>query len=356
MDQQLLEIFLTILMIGAPWALAFSLFMIPNVRTRFFGHPRQRAKPWGGFEVLAIFLLTQIVWTLLVSQILAESNLLDHFYGAGFSEAHRQSGHGENAGLPSFRFSLWATILAFPLNIATVLGIPTLARNARPYQLGLTSHGWSRNLAGGVLFFVAITPMVYAVNIAAEKMVEQVSQDGPGRHPFDEITKQADSKVDWVLVGFAVLIVAPIYEELFFRGLLQGWLSKRSWGGLGAFLLALVLSILFRESKLRAALMAREWQDLALQLCPMGFVLATGPTLLLIRKLKKPEAAGAIYGSGLLFAIAHTSVWPSPIPLLLLGLGLGWLAHRSQSLVSSIVVHSLFNGIGFLGMILRQTS
>jgi len=60
----------------------------------------------------------------------------------------------------------------------------------------------------------------------------------------------------------------------------------------------------------------------------------------------------AFYGNGLLFAALHSSVWPSPIPLFLLGFGLAWLAHRTQSLVAPIVAHALFNGVACLDMFL----
>ena len=41
---------------------------------------------------------------------------------------------------------------------------------------------------------------------------------------------------------------------------------------------------------------------------------------------------------------ATTSVWPSPVPLLLLALGLGYLAYRAQSLAAPMLIHALFNG------------
>ena len=60
----------------------------------------------------------------------------------------------------------------------------------------------------------------------------------------------------------------------------------------------------------------------------------------------------ALYGNGLLFAALHGSIWPTPIPLFLLGVGLAWLAYRTQSLVGPLVAHALFNGVAALDMIL----
>ncbi len=56
----------------------------------------------------------------------------------------------------------------------------------------------------------------------------------------------------------------------------------------------------------------------------------------------------SIYGSAMLWSMAHMAVWPSPIPLFLLGLGLGWLAYRTQSLIGCIVGHALFNTVACL--------
>ena len=44
-----------------------------------------------------------------------------------------------------------------------------------------------------------------------------------------------------------------------------------------------------------------------------------------------PKAAQALYGTSLLFACAHATVWPSPIPLFVLALILGYLALRHYS-------------------------
>ena len=95
----------------------------------------------------------------------------------------------------------------------------------------------------------------------------------------------------WALVGYCTLVAAPFVEEMVFRGLLQTWLCRRvgAWGG--------------------------------------------------------------IVGSGLLFALAHARIWPDPLPLAVLGIGLGIVYQRTRSLWAPVALHSSFNAtmlmIGF---------
>ena len=40
-----------------------------------------------------------------------------------------------------------------------------------------------------------------------------------------------------------------------------------------------------------------------------------------------------VYVSAAFFALVHSAVWPTPIPLFFLGLGLGWLAVRTRGIL-----------------------
>src|SRR5262249_49370987 len=68
------------------------------------------------------------------------------------------------------------------------------------------------------------------------------------------------------------------------------------------------------------------------------------------------NVAAGILASSLLFAINHASVWPTPIALFPLGLLLGYLAQRTQSLAASMVVHSLFNAVALIGLMLKPSN
>ncbi len=55
------------------------------------------------------------------------------------------------------------------------------------------------------------------------------------------------------------------------------------------------------------------------------------------------DARLAVFGSAMLFGLEHG--WPNSVPLLLYGLGAGWLAYRTQSVIGTIVCHALFNSV-----------
>ena len=66
---------------------------------------------------------------------------------------------------------------------------------------------------------------------------------------------------------------------------------------------------------------------------------------------------GIIWGiiiSAFIFALAHLSVGEMP-PLFILGLGLGITRIASGSLLSSVIMHSLWNGFTFLNLLLLRT-
>ena len=62
------------------------------------------------------------------------------------------------------------------------------------------------------------------------------------------------------------------------------------------------------------------------------------------------NATLAIYGTAMLFAIVHSPNWPAPLALFPMGLALGWLSRRTQSLVGPIAFHAMFNLTSFIAL------
>jgi membrane protease YdiL (CAAX protease family) len=83
-------------------------------------------------------------------------------------------------------------------------------------------------------------------------------------------------------------------------------------------------------------------------------MLALVPIYLLVWWRGRTPVALAIFATAALFASVHASVWPTPIPLFILALGLGALAHRTRSLVGPIVLHGLFNGVSCVQLLVEM--
>jgi membrane protease YdiL (CAAX protease family) len=135
----------------------------------------------------------------------------------------------------------------------------------------------------------------------------------------------------------AVLMVLPVVA-------LSGWLIEHFWpeaGGSNPLLdlvltnpdpralacfafTATVLAPVFEETLFRGVLLP----SLARRLGPMPAVLA----------------------SAAVFALAHLSI-TELVPLLVLGVGLGWLRWRTGRLAASVLMHSLWNGLTFINLL-----
>jgi membrane protease YdiL (CAAX protease family) len=318
---------------------------------RRHGHsplPRSLPAPWSGLELIVIFLLVQILWPSLANELLMKSGLLTWLYGPdpqGDSTAVLQE-------IDKARSLVWTTVLAFPFQVATMICLPFLASATKPAQLGLTSDRAASNIFSAWLIWLVLAPLVYAVHIAVNWVYLNWWRMPLEPHPLMNLPR-----TDWFLMVLSATITAPILEELLFRGLMQRWFASRSRGGDAAMLAAFAFALLGQQQKLVDAWRGGATQTLLRELHPVVFVLLVLPGYFLVPRLARrwvPSAndARAIYGTSLLFAIFHISIWPTPIPLFLLGLGLGFLAYRTQSLLASILVHSLFNGIACVAMLL----
>jgi membrane protease YdiL (CAAX protease family) len=370
------------------WALALGR------PVRLLPLPRLRPGAWSGREVALIIVFME----------LSSAVTLGFLEGIGFF----QTFYGNKP--TTVQKGLWSAMLAFPITLAvTVLVLFSISRT-RPRHLGLTTARLFQNVLLGCLTWFPLT-------LATLGLFELIRRWIPSNeHPLEKLLKNQPMFVEVVLVAGVVLLVAPVLEELIFRGILLGWLRRGSL--LGHILLAcstvLVGSIPFFDS-----LQETREKPMAANVAPLIFtvVLVAGYSWIVLqvwrqrlawlssqakwiasprqfeglpdfaesikeerrplrvaetagqlstampatlttpahddrRKTRRVNALAAIYGSAMLFAVFHSSAWPTPIPLFFLGLGLGWLAYRTQSLVSCITVHFLFNTVAFLTLAL----
>ena len=142
----------------------------------------------------------------------------------------------------------------------------------------------------GLKGFLMIIPFVLLVSLIMNLLVDNQN----GSNPLLEIVLNNNNYFSFILLFLTTTFLAPLFEEVIFRGVL--------------------LPILSRE---------------------FGIIL--GITI-----------------SAFIFALAHLSI-SEMIPLFTLGIGLGITRSISGRLSSSVIMHSLWNGMTFLNLFLLRT-
>jgi len=109
-----------------------------------------------------------------------------------------------------------------------LLGVPWLATrtkgNGLVADLGLRARWadlWRGGLVGAVLQ-LAVLPILYAPLL---DLLDKSSKDLEG--PARDLTDRADGALGVILLVLIVGVAAPVIEEVFYRGLVQGALLKR---------------------------------------------------------------------------------------------------------------------------------
>ncbi len=143
------------------------------------------------------------------------------------------------------------------------------------------SLGWA------VSRMVMILPVVALVGW----LVQQLVGNGGGSNPLLDLVLTSHSRLALACFAFTALVLAPLFEETLFRGVLLPVLAQ-NWG--------------------------RGW----------GLLL-----------------------SALSFGIAHLSLAELPA-LVTLGLGLGWLRLRSGRLGACVLMHGLWNALTFVNLLM----
>ncbi len=285
--------------------------------------------PWTGFEVTLAFLAGAFVMPSLVAALLAALRLPD--------------APGDEL-TPTLR-ALWASLLALPL---TLLALWLAARNLYPRRPSLAGRG---SVANGmwlaVLAWLALAPAVLLLHAGVNAVALQFDVP-PEQHPLTKLGGR--SALDGGLLVVQACVCAPLWEELFFRGILLSWCAGRTKvPGLGVSpATALRPWFVMAAAAVFAALAGNGRSG------PLVFaaVLAVGLAVLWRSKRTGARRARAVYATAALFALGHPT-WPTPIPLFALGLGLGYLAVRTNGVLVPAIVHGLFNAVS-VAFVLRS--
>lgn len=180
---------------------------------------------------------------------------------------------------------LYLLVMAVPLLILVTM----LRGRGSPPAGGWLQWHW-RPLNGALAR--ALTTLLMALPAVALSgwLIERLWPDAGGSNPLLDLVLTSADPLALVCFGLTATVLAPLFEEILFRGTLLPVLAQR-WGGVVAVLV-----------------------------------------------------------SAAVFALAHLSL-SEGLPLFLLGIGLGWLRWRSGRLAPSVLMHALWNGLTLLNLL-----
>ena len=142
----------------------------------------------------------------------------------------------------------------------------------------------------GIKGWLTIVPFVLLISLIMNSLIDNQN----GSNPLLEIVLNNNNYLSFILLFITTTLLAPLFEEIIFRGILLPTLAR-----------------------------------------DFGIILG-------------------IIVSAFIFALAHLSLGEMP-PLFVLGIGLGVTRIASGSLLSSVIMHSFWNGLTFLNLFLLRT-
>lgn len=227
---------------------------------------------------------------------------------------------------------LWSTIIALP---TLILLIGLIYSKESAGQAGPKTVSSVAAISYGLRVWLAFSPLIYLVYVIAISV--SVSVGIPyDEHPIALVASRA-GVLDKVILVFAVAIAVPCLEELLFRRVVIGWLMNAEASTVFIWVVGIGLGWLIVNEEARSALIVFIVLALLLQ-----FVAITMTPAKVRREMM------VIGASGFLFAVVHAGVWPTPLPLLVLGVALGWLYLRTGSVLACTITHGLFNLVSLI--------
>ncbi|MGN6547620.1 MAG: lysostaphin resistance A-like protein [Aureliella sp.] len=268
-------------------------------------------------------------------------------------------------------FPLWAMAMLSLNYIAVMLltlGWLYLRYGVSMTHVGFTIHKFRKHIAIGVGAALLSLPWVYLVmGLVSAGLKEEYD------HPLlDRMTEEGTLSA-FLLGVFCAVIAAPLTEEFLFRVMLQGWLQsipfsrKHLWWFIGASQ---------RERQKIDAVEAFVLDEHAPHDAPRSIPAETAespsnpysppvPLATVVSGDVTPDSVSAadaspplavappvwpVFVSGTLFGLAHLGYGLSFVPLILLGIILGFLYRATHSIWPSVVVHFILNFISIISL------
>jgi membrane protease YdiL (CAAX protease family) len=267
------------------------------------------------------------------------------------------------------KLSLQDSAVLVAANMAASLGLLVVAlplvvlrTGATLRDLGLVARELARDVKLGIIGFLMLAPPVYVI----QGLLVYFWQ--PSKHPLMEMFKASPDPGFYALLFVAAAVVAPIFEELIFRVILQGFLEKAfsfrhdiveillGWRTASS---ANVAEVTVATGGTVAVLHAGEPLAQANPFTPSTVIVGehtsavVSPDALLQPELRGVSAWLPIGLTAVIFALLHFSHGPDWVALTLLATGMGYLYQRTHRLVPSLVVHALLNSLSMWGLWLQ---
>ena len=174
--------------------------------------PRIEPKPWGLDDLLIAIGALALAWL-----------IVDGLTFGVIKLAHAQP--DDETALP------WVLSIEMLLRIGMLFGFVRFFRHRHidwGEAVGLRRKPPLRAIAVGGVFFLAVLPPVAAVFVVYAKFCSLVGiEDTP--QPIADLMATSDSAIVVGLIAVFAVIVAPVFEEFFFRGFAYPALKQR-WG------------------------------------------------------------------------------------------------------------------------------
>lgn len=236
-------------------------------------------------------------------------------------------------------------------------------------HIGFTFARLRSNLVLGVGTTLLSLPVVYFVMWLVSTEFNQEYD-----HPLLTSMAKDGTVTAFLLAMFSAVIAAPIWEEFLFRVMLQGWLQsipfsrRHFWWFIGASeearqKIEVVETLVLRENAFEDAsvdadrLLAAESQNnpYAPPTPPAAVALTDGVS---DRVMADPSGLPVmsappiwpVFVSGTLFGLAHLDYGLSFVPLILLGIILGFLYRATHSIWPGLAVHFILNFIAIISL------
>lgn len=283
--------------------------------------------PLGNPVPFVLFLAANAIWMIACSLVLPYASIL---MGP------------VNGDLADMRISAFARILALPL----FLPIAALARTMMP------PGDWKPTVWRSLALVLLVLPLVTVGSYGLMALFQIVAANSGEEHPLTQLFRTGRT-LDILIVVALVLVIAPVTEEVLFRGFFHAWITSARLGPLVGWCMACALVACYMfSSKHHSVSGINGPSSFAVIIQIAGYLLIGAVSILVAGRFSHHASAGV--AGAMVFSAVHAFAWPSPAGLLPLACGLAWLREMTGRLWPCMLVHAIFNGVGTLLLVVNE--